>query len=102
MVAYAWMYKIAPRKCHHLRNITMAMSFWSEDRSVHGFNWNPCSRARIEEVYQKMPFAFPYSNNHFRCYQHDYNTSFTVLTKKLEKASQLRSLTLVLPDDCIY
>jgi hypothetical protein len=96
------MYKIAPRKCHHLRNITMAMSFWSEDRSIHGFNWNPCSRARIEEVYQKMPFAFPYSNNHFRCYQHDYNTSFTVLMKKLEKASQLRSLTLVLPDDCIY
>ena len=49
-----------------------------------------------------MPFAFPHSNHRFECHTHDYQTSSVQLMKKLAKASQLRSLTLVMPDHCFY
>jgi hypothetical protein len=53
-------------------------------------------------VYEKMPFAFPQTNHRFRWDQLNYDVSFFILMKKLAKASQLRSLALVLPEHCTY
>ncbi|KAI4617004.1 uncharacterized protein J4E87_008516 [Alternaria ethzedia] len=99
MVAYAFATKIGPRNLGFMKSMTMAIPCRSEDRGCMASHWNPHTWLRTHDVYDLMPFPYPWTKGKLRKRfpRLDFEDSWSSLAWMLAGAHRLNQITFVLP-----
>ncbi|KAI4688264.1 uncharacterized protein J4E84_005195 [Alternaria hordeiaustralica] len=99
MVAYAFATKIGSRNLGFMKSMTMAIPCRSGDRGCMASHWNPHTWLRTHEVYDLMPFSYPWTKGKLRKRfpRLDFEDSWRSLAWMLAGAYRLNKIKFVLP-----